>query len=52
MFRQASELLPDILNELAILKGKSRDKINPKGWIIRSLDGKVRDFLENLKTKT
>lgn len=51
VFRRASELLPDILNELAILKGKSRDKSNPKGWIIRSLDGKVQDLLENLKTK-
>lgn len=49
LFRRASELLPDFLNELAILKGKSRDKINPKGWIIRSLEGKVKDYLEDLK---
>lgn len=49
LFRRASELLPDFINELAILKGKSRDKINPKGWIIRSLEGKVKDYLEALK---
>lgn len=49
LFRRASELLPDLLNELAILKAKSRDKANPKGWIIRSLEGKVNDFLDNLK---
>lgn len=48
VFRRAAELLPDCLNELAILKGKSRDKKNPKGWIIRSLEGKVKDFLAKL----
>ena len=34
VFRRASELLPDLLSELTLLKGKSRDKKNPKGWII------------------
>lgn len=48
VFRRAAELLPDCLNKLAILKGKSRDKKNPKGWIIRSLEGKVKDFLAKL----
>ena len=27
-------------------QGKSRDKNNPKGWIIRALEGKVKDLLE------
>lgn len=49
VFRRAAELLPDCLNELAILKGKSRDKKNPKGWIIRSLEGKVKDLLDKLE---
>ena len=44
VFRRASELLPDLLSELALLKGKSRDKNNPKGWIIRALEGKVKDL--------
>ena len=49
MFRRASELLPDLLSELALLKGKSRDKNNPKGWIIRALEGKVKDLLEKIE---
>ena len=48
VFRRAAELLPDCLNELAILKGKSHDKKNPKGWIIRALEGKVKDVLAKL----
>ena len=48
VFRRAAELLPDCLNELAILKGKSRDKKNPKGWIIRAIEGKVKDVLAKL----
>lgn len=48
VFRRSAELLPDCLNELAILKGKSRDKNNPKGWIIRALEGKVKDLLDKL----
>ena len=35
--------------ELALLKGKSRDKNNPKGWIIRALEGKVKDLLEKIE---
>lgn len=49
VFRRASELLPDFLNELSILKGKSRNKSNPKGWIIRSIEGKIQDFLDSLE---
>lgn len=49
VFRRASELLPDLLSELALLKGKSRDKNNPKGWIIRALEGKVKDLIEKLE---
>ena len=49
VFRRASELLPDLLSELALLKGKSRDKNNPKGWIIRALEGKVKDLLEKIE---
>ena len=37
------------LSELALLKGKSRDKNNPKGWIIRALEGKVKDLLEKIE---
>lgn len=39
----AQNRVPDILNELSILKAKSRDKNNPKGWIINALKGKVKD---------
>ena len=35
--------LPDIMTELAILRGKSRTKTNPKGWIINALKGKIKD---------
>lgn len=48
VFRRAAELLPDPLGTLADLKGRSRDKDNPKGWIIRSLEGKVRDMLDKI----
>lgn len=48
VFRRAAELLPDCLSELAILKGKSRDKNNPKGWIIRALEGKIKDLFDKL----
>lgn len=30
--------------DLAILNGKSRDKANPKGWIINALKGRIKDF--------
>lgn len=48
VFRRAAELLPDLLGTLTILNGKSRDKKNPKGWIVRALQGKVQDRLDEL----
>ena len=32
-----------VMTELAILRGKSRTKTNPKGWIINALKGKIKD---------
>ena len=43
LFISAQSLLPDLLGELAILKGKSREKKNPKGYIINALKGKLKD---------
>ena len=43
LFISAQTLLPDFLNELAILKGKSREKKNPKGYIINAIKGKIKD---------
>lgn len=43
LFISAQNLLSDLLGELAILKGKSREKKNPKGYIINSLKGKLKD---------
>lgn len=43
LFITAQMELPDIMTELAILKGKSRNKTNSKGWIINSLKGKLND---------
>lgn len=37
--------LSDIIGELSQLKGKSRDKKNPKGWIINSIKGKINDSI-------
>ena len=39
----AQEKIADLIGELAILNGKSREKNNPKGWIINSLKGKIKD---------
>lgn len=39
--------LSDVIGELAILKAKSRDKKNPKGWIINALRGKIGDSKTN-----
>lgn len=41
---EAQTNIPDILAELALLKGKSREKANPKGWIINALKGKLKDL--------
>ena len=43
LFVTAQMELPDIMTELAILRGKSRTKTNPKGWIINALKGKIKD---------
>jgi hypothetical protein len=42
LFRVAQKEL-DLMLELSTLKGKSRDKKNPKGYIINALKGKVKD---------
>ena len=34
----------DFIYELALIKGKSRDKRNPCGWCVRTLKGKLRDI--------
>ena len=43
LFVSAQNLLTDFLGELAILKGKSREKKNPKGYIINAIKGKLKD---------
>lgn len=40
---EAQRIIPDLVYELSLLKGKSRDKKNPKGYIINALKGKVKD---------
>ena len=42
LFKAAQKEL-DIMLEFSILKGKSREKKNPKGYIINSLKGKLKD---------
>ena len=49
VFRRASELLPDLFLRACSSQGESRDKNNPKGWIIRALEGKVKDLLEKIE---
>lgn len=39
----------DPMYDLALLKSKSRNKENPKGWVINSLKGKIKDY--NAKRK-
>lgn len=43
LFEDCQKELPDIMTELAMLKARSREKNNPKGWIIASLKGKLED---------
>lgn len=43
LFISAQNILPDLMGELALLKGKARDKKNPKGYIINSIKGKLND---------
>ena len=42
-FITAQEKITDLIGELALLNGKSREKNNPKGWIINALKGKIKD---------
>lgn len=43
-FITAQEKIADLIGELAILNGKSREKNNPKGWIINALKGKIKEI--------
>ena len=43
LFIMAQLELSDVMGDLAILKAKSRDKKNPKGWFINALKGKIAD---------
>jgi plasmid replication initiation protein len=45
---ESKKLIPDFLFELSILKGKARDKKNPKGYIINALKGKIQDIKNRL----
>lgn len=43
LFITAQMEIPDLITELALLKAKSRDKKNPKGWFINAIRGKIKD---------
>ena len=43
LFISAQNILPDLMGELALLKGKARDNNNPKGYIINSIKVKLND---------
>lgn len=45
----ACKVIPDMIDVLAVLKAKSREKNDPKGWIIGSLQGKVDDYFKSIK---
>lgn len=44
----ACKVIPDMIDVLAQLKAKSREKNDPKGWIIGSLQGKVSDYFKSI----
>lgn len=46
---KACEVVPDFIGELARLKGTSREKYNPKGYIIASIKGMVQDYVSGKK---
>lgn len=46
-FVEAQKNIPDLIYELSVLKGKTREKKNPKGYIIASLKGKIKDTKGN-----
>lgn len=48
MLAIACEVLPDMIDILAQVRAKSRDKKNPKGWIINALHGKLDDFYKKM----
>lgn len=43
LFITAQMEIPDLITELSMLKAKSRDKKNPKGWLINAIRGKIKD---------
>jgi hypothetical protein len=45
---EAKNLIPDFIFELSILKGKVRDKKNPRGYIINALKGRTQDIKNRL----
>lgn len=45
---EAKKLLPDFVLGLSVLKGKARDKSNPRGYIINALKGKIQDAKNRL----
>lgn len=44
----ACEVIPDLIDVLSLLKAKSREKNDPKGWIIGALQGKVADYFKSI----
>ncbi len=44
----ACQVIPDMMDVLAQLRGKSREKKDPKGWIIGALKGKVSDYFKSI----
>ena len=52
LFIEAQEVLPDLLGELAYLKGKSRMAGNPKGYVINAIKGMVSDAKKEGKKGT
>lgn len=46
LFLECKKHLPDFPYQLTLIKGICRNKINPCGWCIRSLEGKLKDSME------
>lgn len=44
LFLMAQKQLSDFIEILSYLNGKSREKTNPKGWIINAIKGKMADL--------
>lgn len=45
----ACKVIPDMIDVLTQLRAKSREKNDPKGWIIGALQGKVDDYFKSIK---